>query len=215
MEVAAGAMKGTTPGTDTQDHPATRICSKCSRTKPIGQFSTRSNRHKKGERLISSVCQVCYLAHRTELRASRTPEQQAKLQAYRREYETRNREQRTAVHEAKLARRRAIRQLRREQGRSEPVLNARYTVKPDSERRARDIQYAAHEAKALKERTVKRQTKDPERYMETEIGEYLLISAKCRVCRKGIVMPGRCYTCATGQPRTIFRKAELRDEAIA
>jgi hypothetical protein len=28
--------------------------------------------------------------------------------------------------------------------------------------------------------------------------------ARCRVCRKRIIWPGRCYTCATGLPRRLF-----------
>ncbi len=31
---------------------------------------------------------------------------------------------------------------------------------------------------------------------------------RCHICRKGIVWPGLCYSCATGRPRLIVRPDE-------
>lgn len=31
---------------------------------------------------------------------------------------------------------------------------------------------------------------------------------RCRSCRQPIIWPGLCYTCATGQPRRLFRPEE-------
>ncbi len=33
---------------------------------------------------------------------------------------------------------------------------------------------------------------------------------RCHTCRKGIVWPGMCYSCATGRPRVILRPDERR-----
>jgi hypothetical protein len=35
----------------------------------------------------------------------------------------------------------------------------------------------------------------------------------CHICRKLIVWPGLCYTCATGRPRLIVRRDERVGEA--
>lgn len=34
------------------------------------------------------------------------------------------------------------------------------------------------------------------------------LKARCQGCHKPILVPGHCYTCATGQPRTLFRPDE-------
>ncbi len=31
---------------------------------------------------------------------------------------------------------------------------------------------------------------------------------RCHICRKGIVWPGLCYSCATGRPRLLMRPDE-------
>jgi hypothetical protein len=37
----------------------------------------------------------------------------------------------------------------------------------------------------------------------------------CHICRKLIVWPGLCYTCATGKPRLIVRRDEREAESDA
>jgi hypothetical protein len=36
-------------------------------------------------------------------------------------------------------------------------------------------------------------------------------ATRCRLCRKVIVWPGLCYTCATGLPRQLRRREETAD----
>ncbi len=44
--------------------------------------------------------------------------------------------------------------------------------------------------------------------------EYRL-NNRCHICRKGIVWPGLCYSCATGRPRQIMRPEERIRMALA
>lgn len=38
-------------------------------------------------------------------------------------------------------------------------------------------------------------------------------ATRCRQCRKPIIWPGRCYSCATGLPRHLTRRQAAPDEA--
>jgi len=40
-------------------------------------------------------------------------------------------------------------------------------------------------------------------------------STRCRQCRKPIVWPGLCYTCATGLPRQLRPREETADNSDA
>jgi len=206
-----------------------RTCIHCQNVKSLDQFSIKS---EGGKRTIRYVCQVCYLEQRRRLRAGATAEQKAARQEYRRRYEASIPADRA---ERKLARRRALRALRREQRISEYMCrdchmetvsrigirckacaraSVHYTVKPAAERRARDIQYAANEAKALRAKQAVRQVRDPGNYMEIGHGEFMSYAATCWRCHKKIVINGMCYTCATGRERVILRRSEQAEAVV-
>jgi len=223
--------------TDAQVRPAQRECKRCGLTKPIEQFPKRERRY------TMHTCNVCYLAHRRDLIRAMPPEQKAiRQEAHRREWARRKERESDEQREKRLELRRQRNALRRgvqkevmlteiaykcaiclktrvysENARCQPCgkMERRTVIKTKEQRQARDIQYAAHEAKTNRDKLAIRREKDPSRYIQIGDGEWLLAWTKCGICRKPIVLAGRCYVCATGRPRTIFRKDEVVTENVA